>query len=192
MVAVAGCDPQSSDKEAGPAKSASAAAPAKSKDEPAKAAAAKAKPTTPEAAPKAAPSAAPEAAPEAPPADAGVLKIAKFGLEAKIAGAKAEDSAGDSIIVRGPELTLRLAKATDKTYATAKKAKRMSAMMSPKNWKAKDVDGGYVATFEYSDTFWVRGYRTIGGTAYDCSTTVDTEAEANNAAALCESLTASS
>ena len=187
-IGAAGCEPESSAKErtqAEPVKSASAAPPTKADDEVA----------SPEPAPKAeAPAAIPESAPEAA-ADPGVLTIAKFGLEAKAPGAKAEDAPGDAVIVRAPDLTLRLAKATDDTYATAKKAKQMSAMMSPRDWNAKDVDGGYVATFKRSasgmTSYWVRGYRTIGGTAYDCSTTVETEVEATNAAALCEALTAS-
>ena len=187
VAAAAGCEPESSAKDgtrAESTKSASVAAPAKVDDEPASP-----EPPKPEA-----PAPSPEAAPAAA-GDPGVLTIAKFGLEAEVAQAKAEDSPGDAVIVRAPELTLRLARATDDTYSTAKKAKRMSAMMSPKDWNAKEVDGGYVATFKRSasgmTSYWVRGYRTIGGTAYDCSVTVETEAEATNAAALCEALTAS-
>lgn len=182
----AGCEPESSAKEGTqvePAKAAAVAPPAKADEVPAH----------PEPVAKAE-QASPEATPE-PVADPGVLTIAKFGLEAEVTGAKAEDSPGDAVIVRGPDLTMRLAKATDGTYASAKKAKQMSAMLSPKDWKAKEVDGGYVATFKRSasgtTSYWVRGYRTIGDTAYDCSTTVETEAEATNAAALCEALTSS-
>jgi hypothetical protein len=136
-----------------------------------------------------------EPAAKAEPAGPAVVSLDKVGLEGKApAGANVSDGIGGGVMVQAPGLVVTVSEAPDDALATADKAKEDADMYSPQNWKAEEVEGGYVATFEnkggMGTNFWVKSYRKIGDKAYLCDTTASDADQQKNAAEFCKSLTA--
>lgn len=139
------------------------------------------------------------AAPADAPADGGgavdgatVGLLPKSGLHADVPTGKTSitEVEGSDMVV-GANLVVAVEPGDDKPK-TGDKALAAADTHKPKDPKVETLPDGYILTFTSEGSlglnYWVNSRRTIGGTAYWCTTTASTPEQRDAAVAFCKSL----
>lgn len=169
VLALAGCDaPKPADGEKGDVKSAVAAN--------------KAAPGADKAADK----------PEAKADAEEETKITQLGLTATLpAMSQVSDGIGGKGVMIIGTAPVNIGPAAD-DIKTVDDAKKDAADFTPKNFKDEKLSDGWVLTYENEGSagtnYWLYVRREIGGKAYKCDTSVNSDEQRQNALKICKSL----